>query len=288
MLNDDQIKTIAAGFNVSEDDLKKAITSTEQSNIELTSPYKSFNEDQWNEYNGNLATENENKLDREYSKGKTVGLEKAIKSLREGLGLSFEGKTVENAIEAIKAMSLGDVDEKSKARIDELTSSLSQLREAYTAKTSQWEQEKQGYEEKIKRNQYTAKMRENAPDLEGISFTDFHTVFSAVYSPDVIDGQEVVVNRVTGATLKNELQSPISWEGAMKMFAEQKGWIAKPTGRGGVNESGQGGNSIETITTFEQLEALAQKNGHNPGSTGYNQLVRQALESAKKRDIQLK
>ena len=95
-----------------------------------------------------FETFKKNLADDEYKKGKTAGVEIAVKEAREANGLEFEGKTIENLVESLRVKTLAEAKIEPSQKIKDLEKDKQELQGNYDKLTNQFEVFKKDISEK--------------------------------------------------------------------------------------------------------------------------------------------
>jgi len=116
MLSATQIKEIAALLHLDETKFSAAVTVAEEQAVEIPKGILSF-----------LPDELQTLKTNEYNTGKKAGVEMDVKSIKEELGLEFQGKTIKGLLEAANAKAVKDAGIDPGQKVTELTQKITTL-----------------------------------------------------------------------------------------------------------------------------------------------------------------
>lgn len=88
-------------------------------------------------------TELTNLKNSEYNRGKTAGVEMAVKEYKDATGLEFTGKTIDGLVKAANAKALADANIAPDQKVAELNKTIEQLQKNYTTLEQQVQAEKE-------------------------------------------------------------------------------------------------------------------------------------------------
>lgn len=186
---------------------------------------------------------------------KKAGLEQAIKEMRNELGYSFEGKTLDNLLKAHGDKIQSDAGAEPNAKIKELTTDLEKLRGV----NSEWEAK---YNTLV--SESTAKDNQRRIDtnifnsIEGefiLPKAQLSTLFKAEYEVVEEDGKQLI--KKNGETLKSDSNlEPLSLTDIMPKFLEA---FAKPVEGGSGGGDSTGNPKAGTLEAFEKEMSDAGK-----------------------------
>ena len=186
---------------------------------------------------------------------KKAGLEQAIKEMRNELGYSFEGKTLENLLKAHADKVQADAGAEPNAKIKELTTDLEKLRGI----NSEWETK---YNTLV--SESTAKDNQRRIDtnilnsIEGefiLPKAQLSTLFKAEYEVVEEDGKQLI--KKNGETLKSEAtRDPLTLTDIMPKFLEA--YVKQVSGGSGGGDS-TGNPKAGTLEAFEKEMSEAGK-----------------------------
>lgn len=175
------------------------------------------------------------RIGRESAKtgAKTI-IEMEVKRFRNDMGLEFEGKTIENLINAVKENTLKEAKVPADNRIKELQSSLEKVQ-------GQWKQEIADKDkiiaEKdrfIKSSNIDNDLFASMPkELKGITQKQAVTLFKSEYELDYVENEKVV--KQNGVVLKDKFEKPIPYTDVINEFVAKNNWL-NGEGRGGDSD----------------------------------------------------
>ncbi len=186
---------------------------------------------------------------------KTAGLEQGIKDMRNELGYSFEGKTLQNLLKAHGDKIQADAGAEPDAKIQELTTDLEKLRGI----NSDWETKYNGLV-----TESTAKDNQRRIDnnilnsIEGdfiLPKTQLSTLFKSEYQVVEEDGKQLI--KKNGETQKNPANlEPLTLADIMPKFLET---YIKPVSGGSGGGDSTGTPKAGTLEAFEKEMSEAGK-----------------------------
>jgi len=137
-------------------------------------------------FKSNLATE-------EYKKGKVAGEEMLIKTAREKYALEFEGKTLDNLIEAYKNKHIAEASKEPTQKVKELSTDIEKLRNNLTEWENKYNSLNGSIENERKANKVNA-IIQNAIPKEGtiLPIEDIALLFKSKYNIDITENGHVV------------------------------------------------------------------------------------------------
>ena len=216
---------VAKAAGIKEEVLKEALESEESVKIEVNPDRVVY------ESKEDLETY-VNNVSKEKSK---AALEIAVKEKRNELGLEFEGKTIDNLVNAIQEKALTDAKIEPNEKIKGLQSDLEKLRTQLTEKDSAYEQLQNKYKVEGQQRTINNKILESLPK-EGtiIGQEEMLTLFKSKYDVSLNDEGSIVVSQ-NGEVLKDNLMNPKGLSDIANEFSTS--YIKKPDGgRGKGNE----------------------------------------------------
>ena len=229
---DELAKFVKGGADV----LQKAITSEDEMSLEFVDGR--FVTD------GDLEAMKSSVRNEGKTEGQTIGYDFAMKDLKKDFGLDIEGKDRKVIAEAIKANILADANKKPDAKIQELTTSLENLRNTYSTEKSTWEQVENQYKGKLKDISIMSELQKNIPDVQGLKKNQFATLVKTEYEFD-FDDNGVLIAKKNGQPIKDTMEKVIPVKNILTDYATQNGWFATD-GRGDKTKL-VGSKQFETI-----------------------------------------
>jgi len=237
MINETTWQELAKRTGLAVDKLQEAITSEKEETIELA---------QMNILTDIELTTLKETVGKESAKNgaKTI-IEMEVKSLREKHGLDFEGKTIDNLMNAYGNKQITDAKIEPNKRVDEYKLSLDNLQNKYETDLGMKSNEISELNGKLGIYKINGDLAKFIPDgLNGIENSDFLTIAKTSANFDYEDGQLVV--KQGGKVLKNNLEKPISPKDYLTEFATSKNWLSSD-GRGGGDSTGDGNSEFKNM-----------------------------------------
>ena len=187
----------------------------------------------------------------------TMALEIAIKEQRNALGLDFQGKTMENLVNAIKSKVESESKIEPEEKFKALKTDFEKLQENYNAKETELITFRTNIE---KQNELNEIKSEFTKHIAGDTFVSKSTIFTEAkekgYSFEKEEGKIVV--KLNGETQKNEdTRSPISVKEFVANFSTP--YLKAPTGGAGGDDEPKGGKA----GSFDAFLKESEKNGWN-------------------------
>jgi hypothetical protein len=238
---DELAKFVKGGAEV----LQKAMSSDEEMSLELIDGRFVTDED--------LEGLKEKVKNEAKTEGQTIGYDFAMKDLKKDFGLEIEGKDREKIAKALKEKIMADAKIEPSKKINELESSISNLREKYEADKSQWEAETGNYKNKLKDISIMSELQKNTPETKGLKPNQFALLARSEFDFD-FDDNGVLVAKKNGEVLKDKMERPLPVKDVLTDFATQNGWYGAE-GRGGGNEGGDGKSEFKSMNdVFKYME----------------------------------
>ena len=226
----ENITDLEKSLKLKEGTLKEAIENKESVKIELPSlVVRTAEEDE--QYLTNLK----NEYKTEYH---TAGREIAIKEARKELGLEFEGKTMNNLLEAYKNNILKEAKVEPSKKIEELTNDANALRANLTEMQKKFEQKEAEFKAEGSKREINTRLSANIKGELTLPTEDVLTLFNSKFSTELNDEGKVIIKK-NGEVLKNKTtMNPLGIEDVMPDFLAP---FAKKAsgGAGGEDEGGQ-------------------------------------------------
>ena len=186
-----------------------------------------------------------------------MALEIAVKEQRNALGLDFQGKTMENLVNAIKSKVESESKIEPEEKFKALKSDFEKLQENYNAKETEFTTFKTNIERQQELNEIK---NEFTKHISGDTLVSKSTIFTEAkekgYSFEKEDGKIVV--KLNGETQKNkDTLSAISVKEFVTNFSTP--YLKTASGGGGGEDEPEGGKA----GSFEAFIKEAEKNGWN-------------------------
>ena len=264
MLKQETKKFLEDTLGMNAEQLKSALTSDDE--VEITMKSGTFlDEEGLNELKSTVKSSG-------YNEGVVAGQEIAIKKAREKHGLQFEGKTIDNFAEALKAKILAEAKIEPQKKVEELNTHLEKLRSTYETDTGTYKAKVEQLEGQLKRVSINKKLVSEAiPEgLTGLNPDDFIVIANARgYDFDISEDGGLVTLK-NGKVVVDKLEKPLHPKSVLSDFASQNGWIGGKPGRGGSSDAGGGEKDFKTLN---DVYAFMDKNKIDPLSTAGEKLV---------------
>ena len=232
--------------------------------------YKVMSSEDIEALKSNVAQDSEELKKKYQAEGREVGRERALKDIKQGLGLNFEGvKNPQNLITAINEHIAAG------ANNDEFTNKISELSKALENSKSELEAYKS--EVALKENQrvVTDGLNKEFSKFAGkttIPIDDLFTLYTAKNTVKY-DGESIKIYNGEDI-LKDDLLKPVSIEDSVKNFIEGSYLTEqKPKGGRGEGDSTNGPGNL----TFEKFASSLTKQGIAEGSAEFNMKISEAV-----------
>jgi len=260
MINETTWQELAKRTGLAVDKLQEAITSEKEETIELV---------QMNILSDTELTTLKETVGKESAKsGAKTMIEMEVKALREKHGLDFEGKTIDNLINAYSAKQIASAKIEPNKKVDELNSSLENLQKKYETDLGVKTNEVTALNNKLGEYKVNGDLAKHLPEgLTGIDSNDFITIAKTAASFEYEDG--VLVVKKNGVTQKDNLEKPIPPKDYLTSFATNKKWLGSE-GREGGDQNGNGSGSFKNMNeVYKHMET----NNINPISEAGKKLI---------------
>lgn len=237
MINEKTWQELAKRTGIAVDKLQEAITSENEEQIELAQ-MNILTDDE-------LSTLKETVGKESAKTGARTMIEMEVKSLRDKHGLEFEGKTIDNLINAYANKQIAEAKIDPNKKVDEYKQSLENLQSKYELDLGIKTKENNELSAKLGEYKINGDLAKFIPDgLNGIGSNDFLTVAKTSASFEYEDGTMVV--KKNGKTLKDKMENPINPKDYLTEFATNKKWV-ETDGRGGSDTAGTGGSTFKNM-----------------------------------------
>jgi molecular chaperone GrpE (heat shock protein) len=264
--------TFSIGGVIIEMDKEEASKAFEAGSIELNSDeLVTYKKDEFETFKSNLANE-------EYKKGKTAGAEMSVKDAREKHGYEFDGKSIDNLIEAVKTKTLAEAKVEPSKKIQELETNFNSLQTNYNTLRDEYDGYKTKISEKETQHRKDSTLMSFIPDNIKVDKDIALMALKSKAGIDVsFDDTGRAIQTINGEVQKDKSLEPI---GLTKDFMTEQlsalGLVENKAsgGRGGSDEPGGGsGDSYEAFT--ERMKA----NGIEPGSEKFSEHMTSELKA---------
>ena len=252
MVKDDILKKVAERAGIKPEDFITAVKAENETDFNLEETQGSFYND------ADLEALKERIGKEKYNEGKQAGSEMTIKEAREKYKLDFEGKSIDNLVDAVKK----SVSKDASVREKELQTSLESLQSKYekdiTEKDTAINQMNSQFKQMTIRNEIISQV----PKLDVLKPDQFVMLAESNFTFDKSEEGSILVKDKSGNVLKDKLERPIKPADILEDFAVKNGWVKKD-GRGDGN---YGGGAGQKFKTKNEAFAYMEKNGIMPDS----------------------
>lgn len=265
-----KITFVVGGVNIEmeQEEVSKAI---ETGKLELSSEELiTYKKDDFEVFKTNLSND-------EYKKGKAAGVEMTVKDAREKHGLEFEGKSIDNLIDAIKTKTLTEAKVEPSKKIQELESDKAKLLANYQEIETQFSTFK---------NEVTGKETRTKKDNTLLSFIPKDSILVSqniallALKNDGIDADitdtGLFVPTINGQVKKNDKTlEPEGFETIIQERLKALGLIKeKQGGSGGSDEPGGG-----SAGSYESFVSRMEANNINEGSIAFSEKMQEEMKA---------
>lgn len=202
-----------------------------------------------------------NLLDLEYNKGKTVGVEKLAKDIKEKYQLeSVEGKDFDKIFEAFKENTLKEAKAEPNEKIKVLQSDLEKTRSNLKTLEQEKEQIKLEYENKFKRSKIETGLLGMIPEQavnDKFNRNDLLALFKANgFDADLSEDGKIIATE-NGEVIKNKTTlEPLEVKDVLVKFIESKGLITIKDTKKPEDVTPKGATSLELF--YKEMEGKPQ------------------------------
>ena len=214
----------------------------------------------------------------EYNKGKTKGVEMAVKDARTQMGLDFTGKTVDGLIEAAQKKALDDAKLTPDKKVAELTEKL----QTVTATATELQTKLAEKDKEVSQVKLTTELLKNVPSGTMLEGDEVIALMQAKgYQFEMKDGTLVAMK--DGKVVEDKLAKPLAVKDVITDFAKDRKLITEdgggdpPAGRGG---SGSGAGATK-FTKLSELKAHFKAQGKSDMGAEFNDAVTKAVAENK-------
>lgn len=265
-LKKEALSRIASILKIKEADLEAAIKDEKEVDVAIDEKIQTYTEDE-------LSTLKNN----EYTKGKTAGVEIAVKEAKEELKLDFTGKTIKGLIDASNKKALEDAKIEPEKKVQEIQEKLATVQKNYQdleQKVAEKEQEVR----KVKRATILEKsvpaLGEDGPVLDP---SDIIGMMESKGYEFVEDASGNIVPKKDGKALEDKLGNALPVKDVITGFMKERKYISDgDDGKGGRGGSGGGGGKAPAA--FSKLSELKK----HFEESGKSLLGEEFLNTAKK------
>jgi len=255
---DELAKFVKGGADV----LQKALTTNEEISLE-------FNEGSFVS-DSDLETLKTNQFELGKKEGHTIGYDFAMKDFKKDAGLEIEGKDRKLILDALQKKIIADAKIEPDKKIQELNTSLENLRSQYNADLGAKDSEITNLNGKLRTIKIDSDLSVRVPDgLNGLNTNQFMMLAKSEFNFDYDDSGNLVAKK-GDSILKDKMEKPIPVNEILNDFAIQNNWITK-NGRGGGNEQGRNGSS--EFKSLNDVYKHMETNKINPMSSEGQKLI---------------
>lgn len=265
MIKEENAKAIAKIIGIDPDQFVQDLTAEDERELTLPEVHV-FTPEALQQREQNIRTEADT---AGYNKGKTAGIEMTIKEKRDALGLEFEGKTLDNLLEAYKTTILKDAKSDPDKRVEELKSEKTQLQQTIENLKNAHQKEIESLNGSIVQQNIDQRLSTLVEQFggypEGMTKNDVVTLIKSQITFSKNEDGKVVGSNESGV-MKDDTLNPLSDEAIVQKFFADRKWVGKayPNGNGGSDDFGDKSASVvefKNIQTHEQLEDYCKKHG---------------------------
>ena len=257
-----KIKIGGKEFEVSNEDVTKSIEGNTELVIEQDVVIREKSEDET--FITNIKAES-----------KKAGVEIAIKETRTALGLSFEGKTMDNLIDAVKSKTLEDAKIEPEKKVAQLTKDIETLKSTNQSILEEKTRVESQFKNYKSENTINSIIFSNIPENSVLGKDDMALVVKNKLKFSLDENDNVIVLDQNGEVLKDSILNPIKPQDAVKSFFSENTQYLKSAGGGaGGNDSGGQGSKLGLTKFIEEQKAL----GINPQSDKFRSNLKELTD----------
>jgi len=263
MLKKETIKQIATLLKIKDADLEAAITAEAETDVAIDSKLQAFDETE-------LQTLKEN----EVKKGRTIGVEIAVKDVKEKLGLEFQGKSIDGLVTAATKKALEDAKIEPEKRVKDVEEKLSNIQKSYKELETKFaEKDNEVTAVKIKTEVF-----KHIPAFGEDSGFDQEDVYNKMqregYDFKIEDGKTVAYKG--GAKVLDKVSNPLELKDVVNTFVVEKKIVTPEkvvAGRGGGN-----GAANSKFGSLSELKKTFTDQGKSTLGSEFKQAVDKAVK----------
>lgn len=275
-LKKEAIAKIASLLKLKEADLETAIKDEKEVDIAIDDKLQTFSEDEVTQLKNN-----------EYAKGKTTGVEMAVKELKDELKLDFTGKTIKGLLEASNKKALEDAkiepDKKVKELQDKLTTVQTTASELQT-KLQQKDQEIAAIRDTSEVATYIPALGDNGPALGSSEVIQ-------LMKANGYDFKRNDAGKLTawkdGKEMQDKLSNPQPVKDVITGFMKEKKLITDEGGGGAAGGRGGGKDKLPagTYAKFSELKKAWEDSGKSTYGEEFQAEIKRVQEANKEFDM---
>jgi len=261
----ENIKELESSLKLEEGTLENAIKNEESVKVDLQEGLVIRTKEE----EETLMSNKQNEFKTEFH---TAGREIAIKEAKRALGLEFEGKTMDNLLDAHKRSVLEEAKVEPTKKIEELEGSLTKLRGDLTTKEEEIETLNRTFKAEKQKTEINSRVSANIKGDLTIGKDDALTLFNNKFQTELTDEGALLVKK-DGKVLKDNLESPRGVEDIMKEFLTP---FAKPN-EGGTGGGDEGGSSGAATSNLEKFTKKLEKEGIKSNTLEFQERMGKAI-----------
>ena len=262
------LDSILSSLSIDKDAFVKGMQSDEGVEIEFSTPTSAFTPDSFSS-DENFLTYQKNFAEEQ----KVAGREMAIKEARNKYGLDFQGKTIDNLVNAAMAKAEAEATVDPNKKVEQYKGDIEGLRDQINSISSERDQFK-GQIDQIKSDyslERTLFGQVKNDDNYSLPADDIVALYKMKTQLGFDEGAHVVLSP-SGDPLKDSLKNPISVESHFSEFT--KNYLKTPAGgSGGADETPTGKKDLDSF-----IDSLIEK-GLQPNSPEFNQEMNAARKA---------
>ncbi len=206
-----------------------------------------------------------------------TALEMEVKKYRNDLGLEFEGKNMDNLVEALKEKHREEFTKDPNKQLEQLQADLKTIQE----RNKTLEDEKNGIKSEFegykKDRTRMEQITKGLPDNLALPKDDMMLILNNKIKTDVDENGNVVVLDENGQIKKDANLQPIAYEKELEnFFSQNESYLKTPEGGRGGGDSSGASSDVKSIAHFDKKMETA---GVEVGSMEYNQKLNDAVQN---------
>lgn len=261
------MKLVIAGreFEVSDETVKKSLEDNAPVTIEDDVVIRKKEEDE--QFVSNIKKE-----------ASTAAIEIAVKDVRTKLGLDFQGKKIDNLIEAVQAKTLADAKIEPEAKVKELMKDVETLKGTLSSVTAEKDQVLNQFNQYKNESTINNTLSSVIPDNVILPKDDMMLLVKSKMRFDVSESGVIALGS-DGQPLKDKTTlNPLDAKTVVnQFFTENPQYLKTPGGGAGGDDSGGGSGKM----TVDEFIALKEKQGISHTSKEFNDELQQLIKDGK-------
>lgn len=224
-------------------------------------------------------TEEDSFVNNIKAESKTVGIEMAVKEARNTLGLDFQGKTIDNLIEAVKAKTLTDAKIEPEAKVKELMKDVDTLKGTISTLTGEKEQIQSQFHSFKSDSVINTTLASIIPENSTLPKEDMILLLKSKMKFQVNDKNAIEILGQDGQVMKDKTTlDPMDVNVVVKSFFDDNPIYVKGTGGGAGGEDSSGAGGKKTVEQFIEEKAKLGVSHTSPAfQTELQELMKQGL-----------